>query len=130
MKVVISGGFLLVSGLLHMSRVRTGERIMAAWRRAIELSLGDEGYSEVEIDSAIANGTGEPGRAGADIAGLSGRPVVFCGRSGARTASSDRAALRRARRCGRPDGCARRSPSWRAARRRTSAIPTNCGRPD
>src|SRR5277367_4271913 len=41
MKVVISGGFLLVSGLLHMSRVRTGERIMAAWRRAIELSLGD-----------------------------------------------------------------------------------------
>src|SRR6202158_2954058 len=41
MKVVIRGGFLLVSGLLHMSRVPIGERIMTAWRRAIELSLGD-----------------------------------------------------------------------------------------
>src|SRR5271155_3378284 len=52
---------------------------MVVWRR---------GYGEVEVDSAIANGTGNPGRAGADIAGLSGRPVVFCGQSGARTASS------------------------------------------
>ena len=29
------------------------------------------GYGEVEIDRAIAGGAGEPGRTGADIAGLS-----------------------------------------------------------
>jgi hypothetical protein len=34
---------------------------------------------EVEIDSAVANRTGEPGRAGADIADLSGTLLVFCG---------------------------------------------------
>jgi hypothetical protein len=33
---------------------------MEAWRRAIEVSLGDCG--ETEIDSAIANGAGEPAR--------------------------------------------------------------------
>jgi hypothetical protein len=61
----------------------------------------------------ISNRTGKPGRAGANIAGSSGRPVVFCGRPGTRTASSDRPALCRARRGRRPDGCARRSPSPR-----------------
>jgi len=62
---------------------------MAARRRAIELALGYEG----EVRS-IADGADEPGRAGADIAGLSGGSVVFCGRPGARTASSDCSVLR------------------------------------
>jgi hypothetical protein len=41
----------------------SGVKVMAAWRRAID--------GEIEIDRAIANGAGEPGRTGADIAGLS-----------------------------------------------------------
>src|SRR5271163_4857451 len=57
MKVVISGGFILVSGLLHMSRVPTGERIMAAWRRAIELSLGDSDTAKLR---SIAQSRTEP----------------------------------------------------------------------
>src|SRR5450432_4768271 len=57
MKVVISGGFLLVSGLLHMSRVCTGDRIMAAWRRAIELSLGDADTAKLR---SIAQSRTEP----------------------------------------------------------------------
>jgi hypothetical protein len=57
MKVVISGGFLLVSGFLHMSRVPTGERIMAAWRRAIELSLGDSDTAKLR---SIAQSRTEP----------------------------------------------------------------------
>src|SRR5450755_1705338 len=57
MKVVISEGFLLVSGLLHMSRVCTGERIMAAWRRAIELSLGDADTAKLR---SIAQSRTEP----------------------------------------------------------------------
>jgi hypothetical protein len=51
--------------------VAAGDRIVA--RRC--------GFREVEIDRAIANRTVKPGRAGADIAGLSGRPIVFCGRA-------------------------------------------------
>src|SRR6202161_2207189 len=57
MKVVISRGFLLVSGLLHMSRMCTGDRIMAAWRRAIELSLGDADTAKVR---SIAQSRTEP----------------------------------------------------------------------
>src|ERR1700685_3160825 len=57
MKVVISRGFLLVSELLHMSRVCTGERIMAAWRRAIELSLGDTDTAKLRL---IAQSRTEP----------------------------------------------------------------------
>src|SRR6202158_4651401 len=57
MKVVIRGGFLLVSGLLHMSRVCTGDRIMAAWRRAIELSLGDADTAKLR---SIAQSRTEP----------------------------------------------------------------------
>src|SRR5471030_512486 len=57
MKVVISERFLLVSGLLHMSRVCTGERIMAAWRRAIELSLGDADTAKLR---SIAQSRTEP----------------------------------------------------------------------
>src|ERR1700721_199790 len=57
MKVVISRGFLLVSGLLHMSRVCTGERIMAAWRRAMELSLGDSDTAKLR---SIAQSRTEP----------------------------------------------------------------------
>src|ERR1700677_4926183 len=57
MKVVISRGFLLVSGLLHMSRVCTGDRIMAAWRRAIELSLGEADTAKLR---SIAQSRTEP----------------------------------------------------------------------
>jgi len=39
-------------------------------------------------------GTGKPGRAGADIAGVSRGSVVFCSGAQARTASSDGPALR------------------------------------
>src|SRR5262249_57404398 len=71
---------------------------------------------EVEVDSAVANRTGEPGRAGADSVGVSGRPVVFCGRPSARPPSSDRPALRRTGRGRRPDGSAGRSPApWQGA---------------
>src|SRR5262249_14077693 len=91
-----------------------GLKAMAAWRRAIELSLGDADV--VEVDSAVANRTGEPGRAGADSVGVSGRPVVFCGRPSARPPSSDRPALRRTGRGRRPDGSAGRSPApWQGA---------------
>src|ERR1700726_3642293 len=43
MKVVISRGFICVFGFLHMPSVptRSGWKVMAAWRRAIGLSLGD-----------------------------------------------------------------------------------------
>src|SRR3984885_8878896 len=57
MKVVISRGFLLVSGLLHMSRVCTGERIMAGWRRGMELSLGDSDTTKLR---SIAQSRTEP----------------------------------------------------------------------
>jgi hypothetical protein len=39
------------------------------------------GFGAVAPDSALANGTGEPGRAGADAVGLPGRPLVLCGGS-------------------------------------------------
>ena len=51
---------------------------MAAWRRAIELSLGDADTAKLR---SIAQSRTEPGRAGADAARLSGRPVVLCGGS-------------------------------------------------
>src|ERR1700684_44222 len=57
MKVVISRGFLLVSGLLHMSRVCTGERVVAGGRRAIELSLGDADTAKLR---SIAQSRTEP----------------------------------------------------------------------
>jgi hypothetical protein len=44
-----------------MWQLAAGDRVVA--RRC--------GFGEVEVDSAFENGTGEPGRAGADIAGLS-----------------------------------------------------------
>src|SRR5580704_10798419 len=98
MKVVISRGFLLVSGLLHMSRVCTGDRIMAAWRRAIELSLGDADTAKLR---SIAQSRTEPAsrveRARILLA-YREDPSFFCGRPGARTASSDGLALRRTRR--------------------------------
>jgi transposase len=40
------------------------------------------GFGSVARDCALANGTGEPGRAGADAAGLPGKPVVFCSGAG------------------------------------------------
>src|SRR6201989_1972496 len=101
MKVVISGGFIWVFRRLYRLGVPKMERgskchgSVAAGDRIVARRCG---YGEVEIDRAIANRTSKPGRAGADIAGLSGRPRVLCGRVAAGSASSDRAALRRARR--------------------------------
>src|SRR5260370_16042620 len=37
------------------------------------------GFDSVARDRPLANGIGEPGRAGADVACIPGRPVVFCG---------------------------------------------------
>ena len=68
---------------------------MTASRQAVELSIGER-ICRSWIRSRVANGTGEPGRAGADAAGLSGRPVFLCGGSSLGSASSDRPALRRA----------------------------------
>jgi hypothetical protein len=53
-------------------------QVMATWRRAIELSLGD--VREVEIDSVIASEVSEPGRACANIAGWED-PSFFVGGS-------------------------------------------------
>jgi hypothetical protein len=64
--------------------VAAGDRVVA--RRC--------GFGEVEVDSAFENGTGEPGRACADIAGLSRGSVVFCWGAQVRSASSDGPALR------------------------------------
>ena len=66
---------------------------MAAWRRAIELSLGECGLGEIEVDIAVANGTGEPGRAGADSAGIPEGPLFLCSGPSARIASPDSPAL-------------------------------------
>jgi hypothetical protein len=79
MNLVIIKRCIFASGLLHTSRVGKWSGVeghgsvaasdwIVAWRC---------GYSEVDVDSAFANGTGKPGGTGADIVGLSGRPVVF-----------------------------------------------------
>src|SRR5262245_24997208 len=86
---------------------------MAAWRRAIELSLTDMDFGTVEIDNAVANGTGGPGRAGANSAGILEGPVFLRGEPSPRIAPPDSPALRRTS-CGRRcDGGAGRSPSSR-----------------
>jgi hypothetical protein len=83
---------------------------LALKRRIEDMAAGDcfiargRGYRDIESDGAIAHRTGEPGRAGVDIAGLLGQSVVFCREPCVRAASSDSAALRRARGGGRPDG--------------------------
>jgi hypothetical protein len=45
---------------------------MGAWRRVIELSIDDGDL--VKLTSI----TGEPGRTGADIAGLPEKPIFLC----------------------------------------------------
>jgi hypothetical protein len=88
---------------------------MAAWRRAIALLLGDAELEKL-VDRTVANRAGEPGRAGADPAGLLAGTVVFRGGPRARAAPSDGSALCRAGRGRRPDGRAGRSPSpWARA---------------
>src|SRR6266700_196529 len=59
MKVDISGGFIWVFGFLYRSRVPKMERgrVMAAWRRAIELSLGDADTAKLR---SIAQSRTEP----------------------------------------------------------------------
>src|SRR5665811_1171702 len=85
---------------------------MTAWRRAIELSLGD---SDLEKLRMIARSRAEPASRveRANSAGLLGRFVVFRGRPSARAAPSNGPALRRAGGGRRPDGRAGRSPSPR-----------------
>src|SRR6516164_1225085 len=68
-----------------------GHDSTAASDRVVDWSRG---FGAVGFDSAVANGTGEPGRAGADVVGIPERPILL--RSGSRFggASSDGAALR------------------------------------
>src|SRR6516225_3798028 len=80
----IYGSVALGRGVEGHGSVVAGDRVVA--RRC--------GFGEVEIDNAFENGTGKPGRAGADIAGVSRGSVVFCSGAQARTASSDGPALR------------------------------------
>src|SRR5215470_1620222 len=89
---------------------------MAAWRRAIELSLAD---ADVERLRSIAQSRTEPAsrveRARILLA-YRKDPSFFCGRPSARPPSSDRSALRRTGRGRRRDGSARRSPApWQGA---------------
>ena len=124
----------------------TRMKAMAGRRRAIELALRRGGFGSIACDCAVADGTGEPGRAGADAAGLPGRPVVFAvGRTmGVHHQTVQRCVeralvvrWRRSTICRGPAG-SRRSPSRPrhglrispAARPRNSAILTNCGRHD
>jgi hypothetical protein len=57
MKVVAMEGFISTCRLpIYVACSQEGLKVMAAWRRAIELALGDEDTAaEVEIDSAVAN---------------------------------------------------------------------------
>jgi hypothetical protein len=80
----IYGSVVLGRGVEGHGSVAAGDRVVA--RRC--------GFGEVEVDNAFENGTGKPGRAGADIAGVSRGSVVFCSGAQARTASSDGPALR------------------------------------
>src|SRR3974390_3600930 len=59
MKVVTTEGFIWIFGLLYRPRKPTMERgeVMAAWRRAIELSLGDEDTAKLR---SIAQSRTEP----------------------------------------------------------------------
>src|SRR3974390_56366 len=59
MKVVTTEGFIWIFGLLYRPRKPTMERgeVMAAWRRAIELSLGDTDTAKLRL---IAQSRTEP----------------------------------------------------------------------
>jgi hypothetical protein len=146
MKVVIREGFIWIFGPLYMPRQPTMERgeVIAAWRRAIELSLGDEDAAKLR---SIAQSRTEPAsrveRARILLA-YREDPSFFAVGPGA--APSDRPALRRAapwwkarwlrstivpvpvgnrrsRAKPKPNWC-----PWPVRRRRTWATPTNCGR--
>ena len=68
---------------------------MAAPRRVVELAFGREDGG-IGAACAFANGAGEPGRAGAHAARLSGDAVVLRGGTGDRRDASDRRAMRAA----------------------------------
>src|SRR5262249_18701134 len=46
-------------------------------RQRLHRLIRERWRGEVEVDSAVANRTGEPGRAGANSVGVSGRSVIF-----------------------------------------------------
>src|SRR5271166_3668759 len=80
MKPILCVGFIFRDLACRLSgRFGSGDESdggSAAWDR-----IGDRrgGVGGIARDCAVANGTGESGRAGADAARLPGRPIVFCG---------------------------------------------------
>ena len=50
---------------------------MAGWRQAIELAIGEGDLASLRSGCPLANGAGEPGRAGADAAGHREDPSFF-----------------------------------------------------
>src|SRR5215468_7309893 len=86
---------------------------MAGWRKANRIGAQRGGCDQVGCGGAVADGAGEPGRAGANTARLLGRPVVFCGDAGYRGAPSDCPALSRTGPGLWSDGGARRSAEAR-----------------
>src|SRR5258707_2135133 len=83
MKPIICMGFifpdLACSRSIDSAREDEGDGGLAASDR---IGHRRGGFGSVARDCALANGTGEPGRAGADAAGLPGKPVVFCSGAG------------------------------------------------
>jgi hypothetical protein len=72
MKVVTTEGFICVLrplyGSVALGRGVEGHGSVAAGDRVVARRCG---FGEVEVDNTVENGTGEPGRAGADTAGVS-----------------------------------------------------------
>src|SRR4030081_1131735 len=113
MTVVIGGGFScslqllsMRSGALRRRMKRNGTGAAGDWRVA-----GRCGRRELEVDSAVGNGTGESGATGTDIVELLETTIVFRGGPNAWSPSSDRAAMCRAGGGGRSDRRVGRSPS-------------------
>src|SRR6202049_13079 len=146
MKVVITWGFLWIFGFLYrlLEPQRSEVEIMAAWRRAIELSLGDEDTAKLR---SIAQSRTEPAsrverarillayREDPSFLRSAGHSGCIIKRSSAASSApwpkarwlrwmialapvESRRSLLRPR-----HGWCR----WRAGRRRNLAIPTNCG---
>src|SRR5208337_1164445 len=92
------------------------------------------GFGEAGFDNPLANGAGEPRRAGADAVGLPGRPLVLCGWSCFGGASSDGLGLSGLSQGEGPglsarvvDDAALGSPRARAWTRRRTRLPRQAG---